>query len=98
MKIFIVLHHEIMGPPDQLRADEMVFYTCSSLKKALNLIKTVHVSKWSWWEIQVQELDSIEWPKHVGLYGRRGGKFTKSRYEKCVEIFKKEGGYDGLQA
>jgi hypothetical protein len=38
MKIFIVLHHEIMGPLDNLRADEMVFFTASSLKKALNLI------------------------------------------------------------
>ena len=44
MKIFIVLHHEIMGTPDDCRADEMVFYTCDSLKKALNLkIGRAHV-------------------------------------------------------
>ena len=91
MKIYIVLHHEIMGPPNNYRADEMVFYTCSSMKKALALIKGSGVDRWSWWEIQVQDLDDQEWPEHVGYYGLRGGKLKKPPYEKCVEIFKKEG-------
>jgi len=34
MKAFIVLHHEIMGTPDDYRADEMVFYIGSSMKKS----------------------------------------------------------------
>jgi hypothetical protein len=91
MRIFIVLHHEIMGTRECYRDDEMVFYTASSMNKALDLIKTSHVCKWSWWEIQKQELDSDEWPKRVSYYGRRGGKLTKAPYEKCAEIFKKEG-------
>ena len=37
MKIFIVLHHEIMGTPEDCGADEMVFYTCDSLKKTISL-------------------------------------------------------------
>jgi hypothetical protein len=48
MKIYIVLHHEIMGTPENCRADEMVFYTCDSLKKALRLIKKSRVDRWSW--------------------------------------------------
>lgn len=91
MKIFIVLHNEIMGTPQNWRADEMVFYTCTTMKKALDLIKKSAVVRWSWWEIQQQELDSQEWPEHVGYYGRRGGKLAKPPYEKCVEIYKKEG-------
>jgi len=90
MKIFIVLHHEIMGAPDDYRADEMVFYTASSMKKALDLIKKSGVSRWSWWEIQMQDLDKREWPEHVGYYGLRGGRLAKPPYEKCVEVFKKE--------
>ena len=90
MRVFIVLHHEIMGTPDNWRADEMLFYTCTSLKKALELIKTSGVDRWSWWEIQVQDMDRPEWPEHVGYYGRRGGKLAKPPYEKCVEIFKQE--------
>lgn len=90
MRVFIVLHHEIMGTPDNWRADEMVFYTCTSLKKALELIKTTGVDRWSWWEVQVQVMDRSEWPEHVGYYGRRGGKLTKPPYEKCFEIFKQE--------
>ena len=91
MRIFIVLHHEIMGTPDNYRADEMVFYTASSMKKALGLIKKSGVCRWSWWEIQVQDLDNMDWPEHVGYYGLRGGRLAKPPYEKCVEVFKKEG-------
>ncbi|WP_298865640.1 hypothetical protein [uncultured Gimesia sp.] len=91
MKVFIVLHHEIGGAQEDWRADEMVFYTCTSMKKALELIKECYVVRWSWWEIQVQEMNSQEWPEHVGYYGRRGGKLTKPPYKKCVEIYKKEG-------
>jgi hypothetical protein len=89
MRIFIVLHHEIMGAPDDCRADEMVFYTCDSLKEAINLIRTSSVERWSWWEIQSQELNSHDWPEHVGYYGLRGGKLTKAPYEKCVALFKR---------
>lgn len=90
MRIFIVLHHEIMGTPEDYRVDEMTFYTCTSMEKALALIKSSHVDRWSWWEIQTQELDSHDWPEHVGYYGRRGGRLSEPPYEKCVEIFKKE--------
>jgi hypothetical protein len=50
MKIFIVLHHEIMGTPEDCRVDEMVFYTCDSLEKAISLIRKSGVDRWSWWE------------------------------------------------
>jgi len=89
MRIYIVLHHEIMGALDDCRADEMVFYTCDSLKEAINLIRKSSVEQWSWWEIQSQELNSHDWPEHVGYYGLRGGKLTKAPYEKCVALFKK---------
>lgn len=89
MKIFIVLHHEIMGSPEDYRSDEMVFYTCDSIRKAISLIRKSRVDRWSWWEIQSQELNRQEWPEHVGYYGLRGGKLAKPPYEKCVEQFKK---------
>ena len=95
MRIFIVLHHEIMGRNDDLRADEMVFFTCTSFERAIGLIRKVRVDPWSWWEIQTQELDGDEWPEHVGYYGRRGGKLSKPPYEKCVERFR-EGRRDRL--
>ncbi|WP_397569526.1 hypothetical protein [Schlesneria sp. T3-172] len=87
MKIFLILHHEIMGVPDNYRADEMVFYTARSLRKALELIKKTYVSRWSWWEVQVSELDDTEWPDHVGYFGPRGGKIVKPSFEKMVAIF-----------
>ena len=70
MEIFIVLHHEIMGTPDNFRADEMVFFTCTSMKKALGLIKKSGVVHWSWWEIESQDVNSMDWPERVGYYGR----------------------------
>lgn len=94
MKLFHVFHHEIMGATNAPRTDEMLFYTASTLKKALAMIKRSHVSKWSWWEIQTQELDTMEWPKHLGSYGPRAGKLKKSQaaahYEKCLAIFLEE--------
>lgn len=45
MQIFIVLHHEIMGTPEDCRADEMVFYTYDSMKKAINLIRKSGVDR-----------------------------------------------------
>lgn len=87
MKVFLVLHHEIMGTPDDCRADEMVFYTCTSMNRALEHIKKTHVDRWSWWEIQSQETNSWEWPEHVGYYGRRGGKLNNPPYKKCVELY-----------
>lgn len=88
MKIYIVLHHEIMGTPADCRTDEMVFYTCTSIERALELIRTSHVVRWSWWEIQVQNFDDSEWPEHIGWYGRRGGKLSKPPYEKCVRLYR----------
>ena len=79
-----------MGTPEDCRADEMLFYSCTSMKKALELIKKSSVKRWSWWEIQVQDMDTPEWPQHVGYYGRRGGKLAKAPYDKCVEIFREE--------
>ena len=90
MKVFLVLHHEILGTPQDCRADEMVFYTCSSMKKAIDLIRKSGVVRWSWWEVQVHDLNSSEWPEHVGYYGRRGGKLARPPYSKCVEIYRKE--------
>ena len=90
MKVFLVLHHEILGTPQDCRADEMVFYTCSSMKKAIDLIRKSGVVRWSWWEVQVHDLNSSEWPEHVGYYGRRGGKLARPPYNECVEIYRKE--------
>jgi hypothetical protein len=87
MKIFIVLHHEIMGTMQDYSADEMVFYTCSSLTMAVNLIRKSGVCRWSWWEIRTQQLNSRDWSEHFGYYGPRGGKLRKAPYEKCVAMF-----------
>ena len=92
MTVFIVLHHEIMGTSEDCWADEMVYYTCDSLKKAINLIRKSGVARWSWWEIQSQELNRRDWPDHVGYYGLRGGKLAKAPYEKCVELFRNSRG------
>lgn len=89
-KIYLVLHHEIMGVPGNYRADEMIFYTASSLSHSLKLIKESHVDRWSWWEIQVHDMNSTSWPEHVGFFGRRGGRIARPSFEKYVAIFEKE--------
>jgi hypothetical protein len=77
MKIYLVIHSEVSSSG---HVDEMVFYTTSSIEKALDLIKKSRVDLGTWWEIQEQDLDGSEWPTHVGWYGRNGGKLkTKPR-------------------
>lgn len=88
MQIYLVLHHEIAGTDAEPRADEMVFYTASSLQEALRLIRISYVAAWSWWEIQVHTLNDSDWPEHVGYYGRRGGKLKQPPYENCVELYR----------
>ena len=89
MKIYIVLHCEIMGLANNLRVDEMVFYTADSLEKAIELIKSSRTDPWSWWEVQVQDLNSHEWPERVNLYGSRGGILKNAPYKKCEKLFLK---------
>jgi hypothetical protein len=88
MKAFLVVHHEIMGTQGDCRVDEMVFDICSSLNKALDFIRKSDVVRWWWWEVQVQDLDSRNWPEHLGYFGRRGGKFAKPPDDECFKIFK----------
>ena len=90
MKIFIVLHHEIMNTSNCHRADEMVFYTASSMEESRGTYQESGSQSVVVVAIQSQDLDSNEWPEHVGYYGLRGGKLAKPPYDKCVEIFKKE--------
>lgn len=90
MRIFLVVHHEIFqrGPNDYI-ADDVVLHVASSLKKALTYIKTTWVEPYSWWEIQEQKVDGMEYPEWVGWYGRRGGKLKYQPFDKSVQLFKK---------
>jgi hypothetical protein len=87
-KVYIVLHHEIMGGKENPVRDEMVFWVASSLKQALAMIKRSWVCRWSWWEIQQVRMDSHDWPTHVGFYGRRGGELKRPpSFQKCVKLY-----------
>jgi hypothetical protein len=90
MKVYLVLHHEIFQRgPNEYIADDVVFHVASSIDKALAYIKEVHVDPYSWWEVQEQVVDSMDDPKHIGWYGRRGGKLKRQPFAKSVEVFKK---------
>ena len=97
MKIYIVLHHEIFynGGDVPYRADEMVFYTASSMENALKMIRKAGVDCWSWWEIQSQRVDdpSGDWPEHVGYYDRRGRQIESPPFDKCVKLYKRKQRY-----
>jgi len=90
MKVYLVLHHEISqtGPTDYI-ADDVVFHVASSIAKALAYIKIVSVDPYSWWEVQEQTVDSMDDPKHIGWYGRRGAKLKRQPFAKAVELLKK---------
>ena len=92
--VYLVLHYEIIGEPHYV--DEMIFYVCSSLEKAVEFIKTSKVSEWSWWEIQEQEVDLQEWPNRIGLYNRLGDKIEAAPIMECTKIFNRIGFYDRL--
>jgi hypothetical protein len=90
MKVYLVLHHEIFQRgPNNYYADDVVFHVASSLEKARAFIKAISVDPYSWWEIQEQTVDSLGDPKHIGWYGRRGGKLKRKPFDKSVLAFKK---------
>jgi hypothetical protein len=91
MNIYLVIHHEIGEPMGEAHCvHAMVFNTTRTLAKALKIIKTGYVARYSWWEIQSQELDSDERPEHIGFFGPRGGKLAKAPYEKCIALYEKD--------
>ena len=52
--LYIVLHVEIMGGYENLRADEMVFHVASSLEKAARNTSRrgmARLNPYSWWEM-----------------------------------------------
>ncbi len=90
MKIFLVLHHEIIERcPNDSIADPFIVHVASSFKKALAYIKSSLVEPYSWWEIQEQKMDDMDWPDHVGWYGRRGGQLKRQPFKKAVQVYKK---------
>jgi hypothetical protein len=88
-QIYVVVHHEIFDVGDEYHDHEMVFQVASSVKKALEYIRTSRVEPYSWWEIQVTTLDSEDWPECYGWFGRGGGKLRKRPYEKAVAAYKR---------
>jgi hypothetical protein len=89
-RLYLVLHHEIFcRGQDAYHADEMVFHVASTLEKALKYIRESHVEPYSWWEIQLVDLDGEDWPERIGLYGRRGGELKKAPFEKAVQAYKR---------
>jgi hypothetical protein len=90
MKVYLVLHHEIFqrGSTGYF-ADDIVFHVASSFEKALAYIKKGSVDPYSWWEVQELTVDSMNTPKHIGWYGRRGGKLKRQPFAKAVQLFQK---------
>jgi hypothetical protein len=52
-------------------------------------IKKGSVDPYSWWEVQELTVDSMNNPKHIGWYGRRGGKLKRQPFAKAVQLFQK---------
>jgi hypothetical protein len=90
VKIYLVLHHEIMQRGrNHYFADDVVLHVASSPRKALAHVRSTSVAPFSWWEIQEQTVDDEEWPTHLGWYGRRGGKLKHPPFARAVEVYKR---------
>lgn len=90
MKVYLVIHHEIMSSDNhEEQVDPMLFHTASSFPNAIAYIKKSRVEPYSWWEIQEQTIDDFDWPVHVGWFGLRGGKLRKMPIVKAIEIYRK---------
>jgi hypothetical protein len=90
-KVYLVLHHEAIQLNNEYIIDDIVMFAASTESKALHFLKTAGVDEHSFWEIVEWEVDErIDEGRHIGWYGRRGGKLKEKPSQKAIDVLKRK--------
>lgn len=89
--VWVVMHYEIMGPPNSPWVDSVQFHVSSSLEKAEEYIQRTHVSAHSWWQVHPHVVDSADFDEgeEVHYYSHRGTRLKAAPTRRSITAFRK---------
>ncbi len=90
--VWVVMHYEIMGLPDSPRIDSVQFHVSSSLEKAEEYIRDVHVDSHSWWQVHPHVVDDPEFVgegEEVYYYSHRGTPLKSAPITRAIAAYRK---------
>ncbi len=88
--VWVVMHYEIMGPPDSPWPDSVQFHVSSSLEKAEEYIRSSNVAAHSWWQVHPHVLDSTDPDEgdKVHHYSHQGAPLTAAPTPQAIAAYR----------
>ena len=89
--VWVVMHYEIMGLPDQPRVDSVQFHVASSLGKAEEYVRRSHVASYSWWQVHPHVVDTadVDEGEEVYYYSHRGTRLKMAPTKRSIAAFRR---------
>jgi hypothetical protein len=90
--VWVVMHYEIIGMPDNYWVDALQFHVSSTLARAEKYIRNCHVDTHSWWQVHPHVVDGTDFlteGDEVYFYSRRGTRLKAAPTKKAIATFRK---------
>lgn len=92
--IWVIMHYEVMGLPENSHIDSVQFHVSSSRKKAEEYIRSSGVASHSWWQVHPHLLDAkgddaVVEGKEVYYYSHRGAPLKSAPIRRATNAFRK---------
>jgi hypothetical protein len=89
--VWVVMHYEVMGLPDNYRVDSVQFHVSSSRDKAEEYVRRVRVDAHSWWQVHPHVLDAADFAEgeEVYYYSYRGARLRAAPTGRAVAAFRR---------
>lgn len=89
--VWVVMHYEIMGLPESFYVDSVQSHVSSSLEKAEEYLRVMHVDAHSWWQVHPHTIDSTDFPERyeVYFYSHRGTRLRAAPWRRAVAAYRK---------
>jgi hypothetical protein len=89
--VWVVMHYEIMGLPDNYGVDSVQFHVSSSLARAEEYIRGVRVDAHSWWQVHPHVIDTADFTEgeDVCYYSHRGARLRAAPTRRAIAAFRR---------
>jgi hypothetical protein len=89
--VWVVMHYEIIGVPDDPQVDALQFHVSSSLRKAEEYVRKMWVDAHSWWQVHPHVVDAADCHEgeEVYYYSRRGARLRAAPTGRAITAFRK---------
>lgn len=88
--VWVVMHYEIMGPPENIRVDSVQFHVSSTLVEAEVYLRAMSVDSHSWWQVHPYIIDSNEFDEgeEVYYYTHRGTQLKTAPVSRAIAAYR----------